>query len=165
MREAHQLHPSAQNREADDIVSLAYDERQKSRQKVTTKNGETIGMFLPRGTILKHGDIVLTDDGYRIRVEAAAEVLSVVESNDGLQLLRAAYHLGNRHVMLQIAPNSLAYQHDHVLDDMVRGLGLAVGCVTAPFHPEAGAYHGQASHHHDTHSDLHEHAGGHAHSH
>lgn len=151
----------------DDTVALVYDERQKSRQKITTQGGAVLGLFLPRGTILKHGDMLLADDGSCIRVEAAPEQLSVIESHDNYQLLRAAYHLGNRHVMLQIAPGKLAYQHDHVLDDMVRGLGLAVDCVTAPFHPEAGAYHshaGQGSHSH-AHSHDHGHSTGHLHVH
>jgi len=110
--------------------------------------------------------VLLADDGSCIRVDAAPEELSVVKSDDHFQLLRAAYHLGNRHVMLQITPGQLAYQHDHVLDDMLRGLGLRVECVIAPFHPEAGAYHGQGSHQHvQTHSPQHDHEHPHAHAH
>jgi len=149
----------------DDTVALIYDERQKSRQKITTRNGVVLGLFLPRGTILRHGDILLADDGSCIRVEAAPEQLSVIESHDDFQLLRAAYHLGNRHVMLQIAPGKLAYQHDHVLDDMVRGLGLVVDCVTAQFHPEAGAYHSHAAQGGHTHSHGHAHSHAHSHEH
>jgi urease accessory protein len=170
MREVHELQLGISAvAKPDDVVALVYDERQKSRQKIVTSNGVTLGLFLPRGTILKQGDVLLADDGSCTRVDAAPEQLSVIESYDHFQLLRAAYHLGNRHVMLQIAPGKLAYQHDHVLDDMVRGLGLAVDCVTAPFHPEAGAYHGQGgqSHGHDhSHSHGHTHDGhshGHAH--
>lgn len=168
MREVHELQLGiAASAKPDDIVDLVYDQRQKSRQKIATRNGAELGLFLPRGTILKHGDVLLADDGSCIRVEAASEQLSVIESHDHFQLLRAAYHLGNRHVMLQIAPGKLAYQHDHVLDDMVRGLGLAVECVMAPFHPEAGAYHGQSglSHGHGGHGHGHSHAHNHAHDH
>ena len=161
MREVHELQLAlATTVVADDAAALVYDQRQKSRQKITTQNGVVVGLFLPRGTILKHGDVLLADDGSCIRVDAAPEELSVVKSDDHFQLMRAAYHLGNRHVMLQIAPGQLAYQHDHVLDDMLRGLGLNVDCVTAPFHPEAGAYHGQGGHAHE-----HEHVDGHDHTH
>jgi len=170
MREVHELQLGiAASAKPDDVVALIYDERQKSRQKIITRNGVTLGLFLPRGTILKQGDVLLADDGSCIRVDAAPEQLSVIESHDDFQLLRAAYHLGNRHVMLQIAPGKLAYQHDHVLDDMVRGLGLAVDCVTAPFHPEAGAYHshagqGQSAHTHGAHDHAgHSHEHGHTH--
>jgi urease accessory protein len=79
-----------------------------------------------------------------IEIVAAREVVSVVTSNDPLQLARAAYHLGNRHVSVQIGPGWLRYQHDHVLDDMVRGLGLPVRQDTLPFEPEAGAYAGHS---------------------
>jgi urease accessory protein len=165
MREVHELQLDiGVNTRVDDVVDLVYDQRQKSRQKITTRSGAVLGLFLPRGTILRHGDVLLADDGSCIRVEAAPEELSVIESDDHFQLLRAAYHLGNRHVMLQIAPGRLAYQHDHVLDDMVRGLGLNVACVTAPFHPEAGAYHGGDHGHDQGHGHSHAH-GHHGHSH
>lgn len=166
MREIHELQLGiAASAAPDDIVDMVYDQRQKSRQKITTRAGDVLGLFLPRGTILKHGDVLLANDGRCIRVEAAPEELSVVKSDDHFQLLRAAYHLGNRHVMLQITPGQLAYQHDHVLDDMVRGLGLAVDCVTAPFHPEAGAYHGQGGHGQAAHGHAHHHGHAHAHDH
>jgi len=169
MREVHELQLGIEScAKPDDSVALIYDERQKSRQKITTKTGMVLGLFLPRGTILKHGDILLADDGSCIRVDAAPEQLSVIESHDQFQLLRAAYHLGNRHVMLQIAQGSLAYQHDHVLDGMVRGLGLAVDSVIAPFHPEAGAYHLHAaasghSHSQGGHHQAHDHSHSHDH--
>lgn len=168
MREVHELQLGiTASAKPDDTVELVYDERQKSRQKITTRSGAVLGLFLPRGTILKHGDVLLAEDGSCIRVEAAPEQLSVIESHDDFQLLRAAYHLGNRHVMLQIAPGKLAYQHDHVLDDMVRGLGLVVDCVTAPFHPEAGAYHSHAAHggQSNGHSHGHSHVYSHPHTH
>lgn len=166
MREIHQLQLGiAASVTPDDIVDMVYDQRQKSRQKITTRAGAVLGLFLPRGTILKHGDVLLADDGACIRVEAAPEQLSVVKSDAHFSLLRAAYHLGNRHVMLQIAAGELAYQHDHVLDDMVRGLGLHVESITAPFHPEAGAYHGQGGHAHSHHAHDHGHAHSHEHTH
>ncbi len=98
-----------------------------------------------RGTILREGDLLLADDGRAVRVVAAPEMVSTVSAEDPLTLMRAAYHLGNRHVPLQIGEGWLRYQHDHVLDDMVRGLGLSVRVEEAPFEPEAGAYGGHSA--------------------
>jgi urease accessory protein len=104
--------------------------------------GEEVGMNLERGYILRGGDQLLADDGRVVEIIAAPEQVSVVTSDDPLQLARAAYHLGNRHISVQIGPGWLRYLHDHVLDDMVRGLGLPVATDTLPFEPEAGAYSG-----------------------
>ena len=139
-------------------LTLPYELRQKSRLRARLDDGAEIGLFLPRGTVLRHGDCLRTDSGGLIEVCAAAECVSTVHSDTPLQLLRAAYHLGNRHVPLQIDTHSLRYRHDHVLDDMVRQLGLSVQVEQAPFEPEAGAYGGGHQHAHgeDTH-------GGHTH--
>ncbi len=110
-------------------------------------DGREAGVFLARGDSLKHGDLLASDDGLVVRVEAAHERLSTVASPDSHLLARACYHLGNRHVALQIEPGRLRYLHDHVLDDMVRGLGLAVTLEDAPFEPEPGAYGGPAHAH------------------
>jgi urease accessory protein len=140
------------------VVSLHYDERRKSRQRVRADDGGEVALLLPRGTVLRDGDCLLADDGAVILVRAAAEPLSEVRSHDPLQLMRAAYHLGNRHVALQVTSGVLRYQHDHVLDDMARALGLVVSFVEAPFQPEPGAYAGGRAHEHHHHDhDHHDH--------
>lgn len=126
---------------------LPFDQRSKSRLRTTLDNGEEIGLFLERGSVLRGGDQLVCDDGRVVEVVAAPETVSTVRSADPLLLLRAAYHLGNRHVALQIGAGWVRYQNDYVLDDMVRGLGLTVDVEQAPFEPEAGAY-GAHSHDH-----------------
>ena len=97
--------------------------------------------FLPRGHVLKHGMVLTGQDDYRVRILAAEEALSVVRTDDALLFARACYHLGNRHIALQILPGELRYQADHVLDQMVLGLGLTTSHELLPFEPEQGAYH------------------------
>ena len=127
---------------------LPFGDRAKSRARVTLDNGEEAGLFLERGSILRHGDLLQADDGRVVEVQAATETVSTVRTDDGLQLARACYHLGNRHVALQIGPGWLRYSHDHVLDDMLRGFGLVVNVEQAPFEPEGGAYVATSSHAH-----------------
>lgn len=150
-------------------LSLLIDQRTKSRLKVTLDDGRDAGLFLPRGQVLRGGDLLQSTDGLVIRIEAAIETVSTAHCTDALALAKACYHLGNRHVPLQIAATWVRYQHDHVLDAMVRGLGLAVAVEQAPFEPEAGAY-SSASHTHDHgdqpgHSHDHQHTHAHNHSH
>jgi len=135
-------------------VTLTYDQRCKSRQRLKLDDGSEAALLLERGTVLADGDLLAADDGVVIAVKAAPETLSAVRTGDPLVLARAAYHLGNRHVPLQITPGDLRYQHDHVLDDLVVALGLTVEVVKAPFQPEGGAY--GRGHTHD-HSHHHEH--------
>ena len=123
-----------------DRVRLSYDARKISRQKVLCESGTELGLFLPRGTVLVQGDVLESEAGIGIEVCAAQEALSTVCSDDQHVLLRAAYHLGNRHVAVQIDVGRLAYQQDHVLDAMIQGLGLEVHSELAAFHPEPGAY-------------------------
>lgn len=127
----------------DERLTLPFELRQRSRLRACLDSGEEVGLFLERGEMLRGGDHLLASDGRVIEVRAAIETVSSVQAMDGLALLRAAYHLGNRHVPLQITASWLRYAHDHVLDDMVRGLGLAVCVEQAPFEPEGGAYSGQ----------------------
>ena len=130
---------------------LPFEMRQRSRLRAQLDTGEEVGLILERGTLLRGGDCLLADDDRVVEVVAAAEQVSVVESDDPWQLARAAYHLGNRHISLQVGSGWLRYLHDHVLDEMVRGLGFTVTCQQVPFEPEAGAYsHAGAgnSHHH-----------------
>jgi urease accessory protein len=129
-------------------LELPFELRQKSRLRVTLDNGEEAGLILDRGAILRGGDKLLADDGRIVEVIAAQETVSTVRCDDPWQLARASYHLGNRHVALQIGAGWLRYRHDHVLDDMVRGLGFSVVVENAPFEPEAGAYGGGHSHGH-----------------
>lgn len=131
-------------RHADVQLVLPFQLRTKSRLRTALENGEEVGIVLNRGSVLRDGDLLLADDGRVVKVVAAAEVVSTVTSADALALARAAYHLGNRHVALQIDQQRLRYQHDHVLDDMIRGLGLQVTVEEAPFEPEAGAYGGHS---------------------
>lgn len=138
-------------------LSLPIDQRTRSRLKVVLDDGRDAGLFLPRGQMLRGGDLLQSTDGLVIRVEAAAETVSTVYCDDALALARACYHLGNRHVPLQIAPTWVRYQHDHVLDAMVHGLGLRVSVERAPFEPEAGAYSGVPHSHHSGHDHNHEH--------
>lgn len=130
-------------------LTLPFDLRQKSRLRTRLDSGEEVGLFLPRGTVLRHGDRLRAADGRVIEVRAAPETVSTARTDEPLLLARAAYHLGNRHVALQLGPGWLRYLHDHVLDGMVRELGLDVIGEQAPFEPEAGAYGGGHHHGHD----------------
>ncbi|RWU17079.1 urease accessory protein UreE [Pseudomonas alkylphenolica] len=133
-------------------VTLTLDVRIKSRVRVTLDDGREAGLMLERGQLIRGGELLGDETGSEvIRVLAAAEEVSTVRCADSLLLMRAAYHLGNRHVPLQIDDGFVRYQHDHVLDEMVRGLGLQVTVEQAPFEPEAGAY--QSAPHSHSHSD------------
>jgi urease accessory protein len=140
-------------------ITLPLELRIRSRVKVTLDDGREAGLFLPRGSILRDGDLLCSVDGAIVEVRAAPETVSTVCSEDAYMLARACYHLGNRHVALQIEPGFVRYQHDHVLDDMVRGLGLDVVVEQAPFEPESGAYgnYGHAPGHTHHHGHAHEH--------
>jgi urease accessory protein len=138
-------------------LTLRFEQRQKSRLRATLDDGAEAALMLPRGTVLRDGDLLRADSGLVIRVRAAAEGVSEVVSDDAVLLARACYHLGNRHVPLQIGAGFARYLHDHVLDEMVRGLGLAVQFAERPFEPEAGAYHGHGGHSHAGHSHDHAH--------
>jgi urease accessory protein len=135
-------------RAADVKLVLPFELRSKSRLRTALANGEEVGLMLERGTVLRGGDQLLADDGRVVEVEAAPEYVTTVRAENPWRLARAAYHLGNRHVALQVGEGWVRYLHDHVLDDMVRGVGMEVTVETAPFEPEAGAY-GAHSHGHD----------------
>jgi urease accessory protein len=149
-------------------VTLTLDERRRSRRRVTLEDGREAAVLLARGSALRDGDLLRADEGDVVVVRAAAESLSVARTNDRHLLLRGAYHLGNRHVPVELGDGWLAYEHDHVLDDMVRGLGLIVESRSAPFEPEGGAFsHGGAhthDHDHPNAHDDHEHGAPHRHS-
>jgi urease accessory protein len=139
---------------------LPFELRQRSRLLASLDSGEEVGLLMPRGTVLRGGDRLQSSDGRLVEVVAAPEELSIVRSADGRQLARAAYHLGNRHIAVQITADSIRYLKDHVLDDMLRGQGLQVTHEILPFEPEAGAYASSHSHGHD-----HGHSHGHSHDH
>lgn len=146
---------------AEAALTLPLDKRIRSRLRVTLDDGRDAGVFLARGEVLRDGDLLGSADGLVVIVRAAAEPVSEVHCEDPLLLARACYHLGNRHVALQIDGGRLRYQHDHVLDDMLRGLGLEPAFAEVPFEPEPGAYgrganghaheHGHAAHDHHGH--------------
>jgi urease accessory protein len=150
--------------DAVDALVLPFDGRQKSRLRTTTVSGEDVIVLLPRGGVLRDGDRLIADDGRVVRVDAAPEEVSRVESDDPLLLARAAYHLGNRHIPLQIEQRALSYLHDHVLDHMVETLGLSVTVERTRFEPEVGAYGGSGhGHRHPAHPAAHDHDHGHDH--
>ena len=129
-----------------EAVQLSFDTRQKSRFRATLNSGTDIGVDLPRTGILRSGAYIATEQGEILKVDAKAEQLMQVTAPTEFDLLKAAYHLGNRHVPLMLTPNALYFEPDHVLAEMVKGLGLSVSEVEHPFEPESGAY---AQHAHD----------------
>ncbi|HEX4050884.1 MAG TPA: urease accessory protein UreE [Steroidobacteraceae bacterium] len=128
-------------------LELPFELRSRSRLRARLSSGEEVGVLLGRGQVLRGGELVRASDGRLIEVIASPETVSTVRAPDARALVRAAYHLGNRHVALQLGDGWLRYSHDHVLDGMVRGLGLSVTVEQAPFEPEAGAYHGSGEQH------------------
>ncbi len=156
---------------------LPFAMRRRSRQKITLDTGEEVGLVLDRGTIMHKGDLLVADDGTFIVVQAAEELILRVTAKTPTQLTRAAYHLGNRHVLLEVGPGYLQLEHDPVLIDMLQRLGeISVQTIQHPFEPDAGAYGGGHKHGHDaTFGDdyalaqaayaVHEHDTGHHHEH
>lgn len=148
---------------ADETLTLPYELRQKSRQRVRLDSGREAGVLLAPGTTLEHGDRLRSADGTSVLVCAAVETVSVARTTDALRLARACYHLGNRHVRLQVGDGWVRYPPDHVLDEMVRGLGLEVSSESARFEPERGAYNAAAPPHHHHDDGEHDHRHGHRH--
>ena len=154
------------------VVTLDWDTRQKSRFDTTDNQGRALGVFLPRGTVVRGGDVLVTEEGSLIRVESAAQpVLRVTvcaEHGIPFDLMRAAYHLGNRHVPIELQPDHLKIEPDHVLADMLRAMHMTVVESLEPFEPEGGAYGDNAMMGHDHghgHTHAHDHAHGHSHGH
>ena len=133
-------------------LELDWDVRQKSRFDATDSAGRHLGVFLPRGTVVRGGDVLVAEDGSLIKVIAAPQaVLKITHcQNHGTpyDLIRAAYHLGNRHVPIELKPDHLKIEPDHVLADMLRAMHLIVNAVTEAFEPESGAYVAAAPHVH-----------------
>ena len=134
-------------------VELDWAVRQKSRFDAVDSTGRTLGVFLPRGSVVRGGDVLVAEDGSLIVVRARPQPVMVVrtcaEHGSPFDLLRAAYHLGNRHVQLELTPDHLKLEPDHVLGEMLERMHLIVSEEEAAFEPEAGAYAaGTTSHPH-----------------
>jgi urease accessory protein len=119
---------------------LTFDARCKSRLLLTLDNGEQAALIVERGRTLRDGERVRIEDGREVEIVSAEESLLEAVSGDPMLIAKAAYHLGNRHVAVQLMPDRLRFSSDHVLSDMVAGLGLRVSALVAPFEPEGGAY-------------------------
>ena len=152
-------------------VELDWDVRQKSRFGATDSQGRALAIFLPRGTVVRGDDVLVAEDGSLIRVVAAPQavlrITACAEHGSPFDLTRAAYHLGNRHVPIELQPDHLKIEPDHVLADMLRAMHLTVVEQQAAFEPEGGAYgqgggHGGHSH---GHGHAHDHEEAHAHPH
>ena len=140
-------------------VTLDWDVRQKSRFETTDSLGRSVGVFLPRGTVVRGGDVLVAEDGSLIRVEAAPQtvlrITACTAHGSPFDLTRAAYHLGNRHVPIELRPDYLQIEPDHVLAEMLRAMHLIVNTVDAPFEPESGAYAPHANHVHPAPAEKH----------
>jgi urease accessory protein len=152
-------------------IELDWDVRQKSRFAATDSSGRELGIFLPRGTLVRGGDVLVAEDGSLIRVIAAKQAVLLIttcpQHGTPFDLTRAAYHLGNRHVPIELKPDHLKIEPDHVLADMLRAMHLTVTEAQAAFEPEGGAY-AQGGHAHGSghdHAHAHEHDHGHDHGH
>ena len=129
---------------------LTFDARCKSRLLLTLANGEQAALIVERGRTLRDGERVKIEDGREVEIVSAEESLLEAVSCDPLLIAKAAYHLGNRHVAVQLMPDRLRFLADHVLAEMVVGLGLKVNTLVASFEPEGGAY----GHHHAHGSEM-----------
>jgi urease accessory protein len=157
------LAPALRRRAA--TVELDWDTRQKSRFEATDSQGRRLGVFLPRGSVVRGSDVLVAEDGSLVLVQAAPQPVLEVRAANAFELLRAAYHLGNRHVQLELQPELLKLEPDHVLAQMLRQMGLQVAEAQAAFEPEAGAYAAGGQAHGHEHAHGHDHAQGHDHAH
>jgi urease accessory protein len=134
-----------------DRLVLPFEQRQKSRFRACLESGDEVGVILSGSEILRGGDLLVASDGRVVEVIARSERVMQAACRTPYELARAAYHLGNRHVSLQIGDGWLRIADDHVLCQMLEGLGLTVAALEAPFEPEKGAYgaHEHGTHHHD----------------
>jgi urease accessory protein len=141
-------------------IELDWDVRQKSRFDGTDSLGRQLGVFLPRGTLVRGGDVLLAEDGSMVKVIAAPQAVLRITAcpshGSPFDLTRAAYHLGNRHVPIELKPDHLKIEPDHVLADMLRAMHLIVNEVEEAFEPEGGAY--SAGGHSHGHDHSHDHA-------
>jgi urease accessory protein len=134
--------------EAADAVVLDSDARHRRRAVLRTILGREVLLDLPHAEHLHHGDGLQLDEGGVVRVEASPEALAEIEAGDEISLARIAWHLGNRHLPVQLLAGRIRIRRDAVIEAMVKGLGGHVHPVEAPFDPEAGAYSSHHGHHH-----------------
>ncbi|MEG0920116.1 MAG: urease accessory protein UreE [Comamonas sp.] len=150
-------------------VELDWDIRQKSRFSATDSQGRELAIFLPRGQAVRGGDVLVGEDGSLIRVLAAPQkvlyITACAEHGMPFDLMRAAYHLGNRHVPIELKPDHLKIEPDHVLADMLRSMHMTVVEAHMPFEPEGGAYGGHVTNDGHSHHHGHAHDNGHGHEH
>ena len=152
-------------------IELDWDTRSKSRFDATDSAGRHLGVFLSRGSVVRGGDVLVAEDGSLVHVQAAPQpvlrVTPCAQHGTALDLPRAAYHLGNRHVALEVRADHLQLEPDSVLADMLRAMHLIVTELQAPFEPEGGAYapggHAHHGHGHGHHGQDHDQAHDHAH--
>lgn len=130
-----------------DTLTLPYEDRSKGRLKTVTDSGEEAGLFLERGKVLMAGDVLKSECGRLVAVKAEPEPVITASCEDWLIFARACYHLGNRHVALEVGEKKVRFQPDHVLEDLARRLGLTTVQEKLPFNPENGAYGGGHHHH------------------
>lgn len=130
----------ADESEPDDIIELDFDKRKRGRLRINSCAGADVGVFLDRGRPLQHHDWLRADNGALFQVVAAPEKVITATTHEPLQFARVCYHLGNRHVTLQIGENWLRFQPDHVLEDLCKFYGLTIKSERARFEPESGAY-------------------------
>ena len=136
------------------IVILDFDSRHRRRIAMRTTNGLEFLLDLEQTHRLRSGDALVLEDGRHIEVAAAPEPLAEIRCDDLRHLVRVAWHLGNRHLPTMLDGDRLVIRRDHVIEDMVRGLGAQVAHIDAPFNPEGGAYAGGHYHHHHGDEDL-----------
>ena len=143
-------------------LELDWDVRQKSRFDAADSLGRALGVFLPRGTLVRGGDVLVAEDGSMVRIIAAPQAVLRISActahGSPFDLTRAAYHLGNRHVPIELQPDHLKIEPDHVLADMLRAMHLTVRQVAESFEPEGGAYSAGTQGHGHSHAASHEHA-------
>ena len=138
-------------------VTLDFDSRHRRRIRLTADQGEDVLLDLPKAIAMADGDGLQLDDGRWLRVQAAAEDLVEIRHKDSQQLVRLAWHLGNRHLPTEIRHEFLHIRPDHVIEDMLRGFGADLVTIRAAFQPEGGAYGGHGHHHHDDEKEHHHH--------
>jgi len=153
-------------------IELDWDVRQKSRFGATDNLGRALAIFLPRGQAVRGGDVLVAEDGSMVRVIAAPQkvlhITACQQHGTPFDLMRAAYHLGNRHVPIELQPDHLKIEPDHVLADMLRSMHMTVVEADLPFEPEGGAYGGHVTndgHSHHGHSHAPDHGHHHTHVH
>ena len=147
-------------------ISLDWDQRQRSRLNGLNSNDEPVALFLQRGKVLRGGDVMVSEQGELLKIistpQSVLKITSCAIHGSPLDLPRAAYHLGNRHIPIEIQGTHLLMEHDHVIEEMLKNMGLIVEKCELPFEPEAGAYE-HASGHHVHHDHEHDHPHDHGH--